>query len=225
MRANIHALGRNLAAGLRLALFLPVGRASFRISVTQLLLVVVLSAVIDIDADWVRAAHEARFSLLGLHGEIFALGLLALASATLAILSRDGELYLALPIVVLASFPVVQIVHVLPDLPRTVNSVTPEAKALIEYAVLAWMFIIAMRAVYVCTDPARPRRRLWGVAGGLMLIAPFWFAPLLGPLEPWWRDRRRRPTPAPSVRRRKPSPHSSSCSIARSTTSKTRGRA
>ena len=123
MRTAIHALGRNLAAGLRLALFLPVERARFRISVTQLLLVVVLSAAIDIDADWVRAAHEARFSLLGLHGEIFALGLLALASATLAILRRDGELYLALPIVVLASFPLVQIVHVLPDLPRLANTV------------------------------------------------------------------------------------------------------
>jgi len=50
------------------------------------------------------------------------------------------------------------------------------------------MFVIAMRAVYVCTDPARPRRRLWAAAGGLLLIAPFWFAPLLGPLEPWWRE-------------------------------------
>ena len=119
MRAIIHALGRNLAAGLRLALFMPVGRAAFRISVTQLVLVVVLSAAIDIDADWVRAAHEARFSLLGLHGEIFALGLLALSARSLAILRRDGELYLALPIVVLASFPIVQVVHVLPDLPRT----------------------------------------------------------------------------------------------------------
>lgn len=188
MRAIIHALGRNLAAGLRLALFLPVGRASFRISVTQLVLVVILSAAIDIDADWVRAAHEARFSLLGLHGEIFALGLLALASAALAIVRRDGELYLALPIVVLAAFPLVQIVHVLPDLPRTAGRVTPEAKALIEYAVLVWMFIIAMRAVYVVTDPARSRPRLWAVVGGLVLIAPFWFAPLLGPLEPWWRE-------------------------------------
>jgi hypothetical protein len=188
MRAIIHALGRNLAAGLRLALFLPVGRASFRISVTQLVLVVVLSAAIDIDADWVRAAHEARFSLLGLHGEIFALGLLALASATLAILRRDGELYLALPIVVLASFPLVQIVHVLPDLPRAAGRVTPDARALIEYAVLAWMFIIAMRAVHVVTDPARSRPRLWAVVGGLLLIAPFWFAPLLGPLEPWWHE-------------------------------------
>jgi hypothetical protein len=50
------------------------------------------------------------------------------------------------------------------------------------------MFVVAMRAVHVCADPARPRRRLWSVAGGLLLIAPIWFAPLLGPLEPWWRE-------------------------------------
>ena len=137
MRSAIHALGRNLAAGLRLALFMPVERVAFRISAAQLLLLVVLSAAIDIDADWVRAAHEARFSMLGLHGEIFALGLLALTSAMLAILRRDGELYLALPIVVLASFPLD------PDRACAAGSaagqsgsVRAEAKAILEYAVL-----------------------------------------------------------------------------------------
>ena len=155
MRAVFHALGRNLVAGLRLALFMPVERVAFRISPTQLLLIVVLSAAIDIDADWVRAAHEARFSILGIHGEIFALGLLALVSAVLAIVRGDGELYLALPIVVLASFPLVQVIHVLPDLPRTSEMVSAQTKSIFEYAVLVWMFIIAMRAVYVCTDPIR----------------------------------------------------------------------
>ena len=188
MPTAVHALGRNLAAGLRLALFMPVERVAFRISPTQLLLIVVLSAAIDIDADWVRAAHEARFSILGIHGEIFALGLLALVSAVLAIVRGDGELYLALPIVVLASFPLVQVIHVLPDLPRTSEMVSAQTKSIFEYAVLVWMFIIAMRAVYVCTDPIRPRRRLWAVAGGLLLIAPFWFAPLVGPIEPWFRE-------------------------------------
>jgi hypothetical protein len=81
VRAAIHGFGRNLAAGLRLALFMPVERVAFRISATQLILIVLLSAAIDIDADWIRAAHESRFSILGLHGEIFALGLLALTSA------------------------------------------------------------------------------------------------------------------------------------------------
>ena len=188
MRSALLALGRNLAAGLRLALFMPVQRTAFRLSAAQLILIVVLSAAIDIDADWVRAGPEARFSILGLHAEIFALGLLALTSAMLAIARRDSELYLALPIVVLAAFPVIQVVHVLPELPRVSAKVPAMARQALDYAVFAWMLLLAMRAVYVCTDPARPHPRAWAVAGGVLLIAPIWFAPLLGPIDPWWRE-------------------------------------
>jgi hypothetical protein len=188
MRAAIHALGRNLAAGLRVALLMRVERSAFRVSVVQLLLLVVLSAAIDIDADWVRAAPDARFSLLGLHGEIFALGLLALVSAILSILRRDSDLYLALPVVILASFPLVQGIHAVPDLPQVAAIISPRATSIIETVVLAWMLAIAIRAVYLCTDPARGRRRRWAVLGGVLMIAPFWFAPLLGPLDPWWRE-------------------------------------
>ena len=41
-------LRRNLVAGLRLALFMPVTRLAFRIDLTQLLLLFVASAAIDI---------------------------------------------------------------------------------------------------------------------------------------------------------------------------------
>ena len=84
MRAAIQAFGRNLLAGFRLAVFVPVERVAFHVSAAQLLLVVILSAAIDIDADWVRAGQDARFSVLGLHGELFARGLLALTSALIA---------------------------------------------------------------------------------------------------------------------------------------------
>jgi len=188
LRSAVHALGRNLAAGLRLALLMPVERVAFHVSVAQLLLVVILSAAIDIDADWVRASHGSRFSILGLHGEIFALGLLALTSALLATLRREGEMYLSLPIVVLASFPVIQIAHVLPDLPQASGIVSGPMKAVVEYAILAWMFVVAVRAVYLSTDQARSRRRAFAVVGGALLIAPLWFAPLIGPLDPWWRE-------------------------------------
>ena len=188
MRNALHALGRNLVAGLRLALFMPVDRGAFRISVAQLVLVVVVSAAIDIDADWVRAAHEARFSILGLHGELFALGLLVMSSALIAMLRRDRDVYLALPIVILASFPAIQVVHLLPDLPRAMPVLSDETRRIFEYAVFAWMLLLAMRAVYVCIDPQRPHRRAWAFGGGLLVIAPIWFAPLLGPLDPWWRE-------------------------------------
>jgi hypothetical protein len=187
-RHALNGLGRNLASGLRLALFMRVDREAFRISVTQLVLIVVVSAAIDIDADWARAAHEARFSILGLHGELFALGLLTLSSAVIAMLRRDRDLYLALPIVILASFPAIQVVHLLPDLPGAAAGVSDAARQLFEYALFAWMLALAMRAVYVCVDPQPPRRRTWAFCGGLLLIAPIWFAPLLGPLDPWWRE-------------------------------------
>jgi hypothetical protein len=188
VRGTLHALGRNLAAGLRLAFFMPVGASAFRVSAAQLVLLVLVSAAIDIDADWLRAARDARFSLLGVHGELFALGLLALTAAVLAAWRRERALYLGLPVVLLASFPAIQIVHLLPDLPRQANVVSGLARDVFDAALFAWMLIVAMRAVFVCTDPGGRRRRVVAVAGGVLVIAPIWFSPLLGPIDPWWRE-------------------------------------
>ena len=187
MRNVLHALGRNLVAGLRLALFMRVERSAFRVSATQLVLIVLVSAAIDIDADWVRAPHDARFSVLGLHGELFALGLLTLSSAVIAMLRRERDVYLALPIVMLSAFPAIQIVHVLPGLPGVDFALSDAASRVFDYAVLAWMALLAMRAVYLCIDPQR-HRRFFAIAGAVILIAPLWFAPLVGPVDPWWRQ-------------------------------------
>jgi hypothetical protein len=188
MRSALIGLGRNLASGLRLALFMRVERNAFRISAAQLVLIVLVSAAIDIDADWLRAPRDAHFSLLGLHGELFALGLLVLSWAVIAMLRRERDVVLALPIVILASFPAIQIVHLLPNLPHAGAAVSGTAREVFEYALFAWMVVLAMRAVYVCIDSQRPRRRFFAAAGGVLVIAPIWFAPLIGPLEPWWRE-------------------------------------
>ena len=188
MRNALAALGRNLAAGLRLALFMRVERSNFRVSAAQLILTVLVSAAIDVDADWVRAPQDARFSLLGVHGELFALGLLVLSSAVIAVLRRERDIYLALPIVVLASFPAIQFAHLLPSLPGATLQISEFTRDVFEYVVLAWMFVVAMRAVYVCIEPHRKRRRAFAALGGALLVAPLWFAPLAGPLEPWWRE-------------------------------------
>ena len=50
MRNALNALGRNLVAGLRVALFMPVERSAFRISAAQLVLIVLVSAAIVIAA-------------------------------------------------------------------------------------------------------------------------------------------------------------------------------
>ena len=188
LRNELRELGRNLAAGLRLALFMRVERNAFRISAAQLVLVVLVSAAIDVDADWVRAPQDARFSLLGLQGELFSLGLLVLTSALIAVLRRERDVYLALPIVVLASFPAIQVAHLLPSLPGAATRVSKLAHDVFDYAVLAWMFIVAMRGVYLCIEKHRRHRRAFAIFAGVLLIAPLWFAPFAGPLEPWWAE-------------------------------------
>jgi hypothetical protein len=175
VRGALHALGRNLAAGLRLAFFMPVDAAAFRVSAAQLVLLVLVSAAIDVDADWLRAARDARFSVLGVHGELFALGLLALTAAVLAALRRDRTLYLWLPVVILASFPAIQVVHLLPDLPRQSAVVSGLTRDVFDAALFAWMLIVAMRAVFVCTDRAARHRRAFAVFGGIVVFAPIWF--------------------------------------------------
>ena len=194
MRKVLAALGRNLAAGLRLALFMPVERAVFRISPAQFVLLAVVSAAIDVDADWVRAAHEARFSILGLHSELYALGLLVLTSAVLAGLRRDAGLLLAIPTVVLAAFPALQVASVVPDLPNADPVMSDATREFLVAAFRVWGAVLCMRAVYVCVDPQRTHRRAWALSGGMLLAAPLWFSylpglpDLLGPLDPWWRE-------------------------------------
>ncbi len=115
--------------------------------------------------------------------------LLALTSAVLAIVRRDAELYLALPIVILASFPAIQIAHVLPDLPQANSAVSGagEANPRIRACLHGCCHWRCARFTYAPIRRARTAGR-GRVAGGLLIIAPVWFAPLLGPLDPWWRE-------------------------------------
>jgi len=108
-------LARNLAAGLRLVLFVPVSRLAFRIDLVQLLLLLVLSALIDLGVDWARFGADGEFSWFGLGNEFFGAGLLLVSAALLALAFRESALVLALPVLVLAAFPLVQIVRVAPE--------------------------------------------------------------------------------------------------------------
>src|SRR3982751_5142527 len=105
------ALLRNLIAGARLALFMRVRRDAFRLDVTQFLAMFVMSALVDIVLDRLRAESGTQFALQGVDGELFAVGLLMVTCGLIAALYRDASLFVALPIVVLASFLPVQVVH------------------------------------------------------------------------------------------------------------------
>jgi hypothetical protein len=178
-------LGRNLLAGLRLATFRPVERNAFRVDLVAWLLLIAFSALLDMGLDWVRASTDAQFALTGLDGELYAVGLLMVTVAVVAAACRDATLFVVLPVVVLASFPLLQVVHAAPD---ALDVDMPERVSLgFDVVMLAWMVAVASRCVHLATTSG-PRWKLRAILGGLLITAPLWFGPLLGPDTPWFEE-------------------------------------
>jgi hypothetical protein len=188
MRHHLSNLQRNLVAGLRLALFLPVSRFAFRIDVVQLLLLFVVSAVLDFGIDWVRYRPDAYFSWYGAGNEVFGAGLLLLTAALLAVLLRDGAVVIAVPVLVLAAYPLLQLLHAVP---YAVYDAMPTWKPFwdaLPWLLLGWLFAVSVRAVALVLAAGPARVGLRALVGGLMLITPIWFASSIVSTEPWWKQ-------------------------------------
>lgn len=188
MRNEIAKLGRNLLAGLKLACFLPVSRLAFRIDVVQLLLLFALSALADCGSDWVRYGPDAYFSWYGAGNELFAAGVLLLLSALLALVFRQGTLTLAIPVLVLAGYPALQVALTLPSALLRWSPLPIALAAPLETLVLAWVVALLVRAVAVALAPGRPHHWPRALAGGLLLATPLWFASAIAPTQTWWRQ-------------------------------------
>ena len=143
MRYTLFALVHNLSAGARLALFRRVDLAAFRVDLAQWLLLVLVSALVDVALDAARAGPGAVWSFAGVNGELFALGELMLVSALIAGLARDPAVFLALPIVVLAAFPILAVLHAVPAM---LDVQWPESyQAGFDLVLRLWMIFVCMR--------------------------------------------------------------------------------
>ncbi len=188
MRHPFANLFRNLAAGLRLASFRPVSRLAFRIDVAQLLLLLAVSAALDLGVDWIRYGADGYFSWFGLGNEIFGAGVLLLTAAVLALTFRETALWLALPVLVLAGFPLLQIFRVVPYLVSDAMPAWGLVWATFDALMIAWVFALSARAVAVALPVARAGRWWRAALGGLALIAPIWFASSIAPNDTWWKE-------------------------------------
>lgn len=188
MRYALRSLLHNLAAGLKLALFLPVSRLAFRIDAVQLLLLFVLSCAIDIAGDWLRLGPDADFASGGAGGELVALALLVLMALVLALALRRPALALAFIVTELSALPIVQVVHFLPF---ALVDVAPAASRMLfaaDLVVLGWLVAILVRTVAIHVEA--PARRRWIVAGigGFVLASPLAFSPLFVDDTAWFRE-------------------------------------
>jgi hypothetical protein len=187
MRLALTSLARNLVAGLRLALFLRVTRLAFRIDLAQLVLLFAFSALVDVGGDWLRTADDREFSLLGFGTELYSGALLLLVSAILALLWRQRTLALAIPVIAMASVPLVQALNFLVPLAKGSFFVIELVGMFGATLLQLWMVLILVRSVAVAFAPAPPRVWLLAICGGLLLAAPIWLSSSFAPNDPWWQ--------------------------------------
>jgi Peptidase C13 family len=186
MKYALGNLSRNLIAGLRLALFMSVDRLRFRFDVAQVLLLFVLSALIDVVGDYLRAVPPRQFVIEGAGSELYSGALLLLGAAIIAVLCRQRQLTTSIPVLVLASLPIVQIVRYAPSW-LGLGADMADAVLAFEYVVVGWLMFVLVRCVAVAFSP--PPSYLWlrAILGGLLLAMPIWFGDLIFTSQPWWR--------------------------------------
>jgi len=184
----LKALARNLGAGARLALALPVRRLSFRIDLAQLLLIFGVSSLIDIGGDWVRYGPDARFSWQGAGNELFTLGLLVAVAALIAVARRRASLALALPVIVLASAPLIQVADVALAFVSRATDIPEFAASWLTYVIPAWFVAMIVRSTWVAFEGEGRRRLAAAILAGAVLATPTWLAPNFFPSMPWWQD-------------------------------------
>src|SRR5687768_9107453 len=186
MRASLLGIFMNLRAGARVALFARVERQDFRVDAAQLLLFFVVSALVDNAADWMRYGPDAVLDWAALGAELASFALLVAVAAVLAWAFSEAALIVALPVIVLASLPIVQIANVASHLVGGRESAPVWVAEALYYLVLVWFLAVLWRSAFVAMQPGT-RRLVRSVAGGLLLAIPL-FAPAgVLPEAPWWR--------------------------------------
>ncbi len=187
MLATLTGLFANLRAGARLALFARVERQAFRVDAAQLLLVVIVSALVDNAADWARQPPDAVLDWAALGAELASFAVLVAIAALLAWAFSDAPLTLALPIVVLASLPLVQIANLVPDFAVTREALPAWLPDTLYYLMLLWFLATLWRSAYVAMQPG-PRRLPRSIAGGLLLAIPLFVPAGALPDASWWKQ-------------------------------------
>jgi hypothetical protein len=186
-------LWQNVKSGLRLALMMPVSQFAFRISVRQLLALFVLGILASAGVDYVRAGAHPLLSTQAIVYEGFSIAVLLLCGAVLGAMFGQPQLKLALPVIVLASQPVLALYSLVLTLPGNQGWIFGVwIQWLGFWLFVVWLAIIFWRAVAIAL-PRQPRFWLRSFSGAALLLAT---VPLLIWAEqPWFSAAPQTPGP------------------------------
>src|SRR5579862_256746 len=155
MRALLHDLRCNLAAGLRLALLRPVRRLDFRISLAQLVATGVVGAICASLVDLAVIRGAAEFNTAGLGGHFRDTMLLLALAWIVASLLRVPRLALTLAVIFLASGWVADLTFAAVVMVLARVDAAAAWQLGLWWIVLVWSLVVTWRVISVALQGAR----------------------------------------------------------------------
>jgi len=174
-RWAFHAEGllRNVAAGTRLALFLPLRASDFRVSALNYALLAVLSFAFWVGAAAARAGFEGEFDSATLTVYLATVTLVLATALLVALAYRAPERLLLIAVALTASDPAFELAGLaLPAL----GAATGQAPA-VYLVFIGWAWLIALRAAVVCGGWQRPQVYFGAAAVSAMTAIAFLVLP------------------------------------------------
>lgn len=163
-------LARNLYAGTRLALFLPVRALDFRISIAQYVALVLTSLAFWLVGGMLRQGFPGAIDFSALTLALAEIPLLLGACLLAAALFREGRLALALAILLVATDPIFELAEVASQFATSFDAAAPYAKAA-NWVFIAWAFAVVARTQFLLTGwRGRTSVLAFGVFGGLLVL-------------------------------------------------------
>ena len=171
MKLHLRSLYRNLVAGTRLALFLPVRPYDFRASPLDFTLLVAFNFLVWIGTAAMRTGAAGDFDETAIPIYLGSIPLVLLTAMLVAWIYDDSGRLLLIATALSASDAVFELIAlVVPPLAALAG--LPRAGILV---VLAWLWLVSVRAVIVCGNRRRPQL-LQGVLAVTAMLAIGYFA-------------------------------------------------
>jgi hypothetical protein len=175
----LQGLARNLAAGLRLAFFLPLSRYSFRVSPGDFVLLCAFNLLAWLGAGMLRAGFPGHVDFGALPVALAEIPLLLLAGTIVGYWYGRRELGLALALLLIAPAALFEFVSALIvlALPYASEDAQPAVQVTAYSVYLTWSLAVSLRALWVVAG-WRARPFVWsGTLLSALLLLPLYFMP------------------------------------------------
>ena len=183
----LQGLRRNLAAGLRLAAFIPVSRYDFRVSPADLALLWAFNLLAWLAGGMLRGGFPGHVDYSALPVAMAELPLLLLASLIIASWYRQRELLLALALLLVSPAALFELASsaIVLALRPAAGEAPPAAQLAIYGVYLLWVFAAALRALWIA---AGWHRRQFLPSGALLVALLLLLANFMPRTELWVPD-------------------------------------